>query len=152
MSDFTRYVDGTRSSKKTRTYDIWVSMRARCNNPNNRYYAQYGGRGIKYCERWESYDNFFEDMGHCPKGLSLDRTDNDGNYSLENCTWQTKRNQVLNRTITVWLEHDGIRLCQKDWARKIGIKADTLRARLKAGMTMPEIVALGTGKMPNSSP
>jgi len=72
-------------------------MRKRCVNPNDISYKNYGGRGIKICGRWEKFENFYEDMGDSPVGLSLDRINNDGNYSKKNCRWATRTQQANNR-------------------------------------------------------
>lgn len=80
------------------TYNAWCSLRQRCNNPNIKYYSRYGGRGISYDERWETFDNFLLDMGIKPDAkLSLDRIDNDGNYTPENCRWTDFKTQNLNK-------------------------------------------------------
>ena len=80
-------------------YRAWTGMRIRCNNPNNRDYKNYGGRGIKVCERWNSFENFIQDMGNKPAGHSLDRIDNDGDYSPSNCKWSSKTEQQSNRRV-----------------------------------------------------
>lgn len=72
-------------------------MIQRCTNPNRRDYRWYGARGIKVCERWESFENFLEDMGERPEGLTLDRKDFNGHYELSNCRWATKAEQMANK-------------------------------------------------------
>lgn len=81
----------------SRTYYSWKSMKQRCNNPKNKQYHDYGGRGITYDPRWESFENFYNDMGEKPGGMSLDRVDVDGNYCKENCRWTTWSVQMHNK-------------------------------------------------------
>jgi hypothetical protein len=82
-------------------YTIWSAMKDRCHNPNNKQYADYGGRGITVCDRWRnSFPNFLEDMGERPEGLTLERSDNDGNYEPSNCVWETRKKQAENRRNT----------------------------------------------------
>ncbi len=80
----------------TPTYGTWFSMKVRCLNKNSEKYRHYGGRGIKVCERWLSFENFFEDMGIRPKGKTLDRVDVNGHYEKKNCRWATQSEQMLN--------------------------------------------------------
>jgi hypothetical protein len=81
----------------TRIYKIWTSMISRCNQPKDYHYKWYGSRGISVCSRWlHSFENFYEDMGERPEGRSLDRINNDGDYSPDNCRWSTYKEQANN--------------------------------------------------------
>ena len=82
---------------ETREYAAWTAMRERCRNPKAHNYRWYGGRGIRVCERWDSFENFLADMGERPKGHSIDRKENDGDYEPGNCRWATKSEQSNNR-------------------------------------------------------
>jgi hypothetical protein len=86
-----------RRGKMSRTYWIWMAMRARCNNPGHSSYVYYGARGIRVCPRWDSFANFLTDMGEPPDGMSLDRIDNDKGYQPGNVRWATPLQQVRNR-------------------------------------------------------
>lgn len=87
-------------SRRTPTYNAFFQSKNRCTNPNNERYKDYGGRGIKMCDRWsgvDGYKNFLEDMGERPQGMTLDRKDNEGNYEPDNCRWTTYQEQSLNK-------------------------------------------------------
>lgn len=82
----------------TKLNRVWSGMKARCSNPKHESYANYGGRGIKVCNRWQSFDNFLADMGETYRdGLSIDRVDNDGDYEPNNCRWATLAEQATNK-------------------------------------------------------
>ncbi len=80
-------------------YAVWRAMRQRCNNTNDKAYKNYGGRGIMVCHRWQKFENFFEDMGVCPTGFTLERIDNDKGYQKNNCKWATRLEQARNKRI-----------------------------------------------------
>lgn len=117
----------------TPTYRVWCQMRARCLNPRCDSYKHYGARGITICDRWlEDFPAFLSDMGKKPAGLTLDRKDNDGPYSPENCRWATyaqqNRNNRRNRLVT----YQGRTMCVRDWAKELGLSWDGMAYRLKA--------------------
>lgn len=89
-----------RHHKNYRTYSSWQHMKDRCLNPKNKYYKNYGGRGIKVCGRWMKFENFLEDMGDSPEGHSIDRLDINKGYSVDNCRWATKAEQNRNTSRT----------------------------------------------------
>ena len=78
-------------------YHSWAGMKQRCNNPNNKAYLHYGGRGITYCAKWESWEGFYEDMGERPEGHTLEREDVNGDYTPENCIWLPAKKQGSNK-------------------------------------------------------
>ena len=117
--------------KGTPVHNSYSGMKARCMNPNNPQYKDYGGRGIKICDRWLGvfgFENFLKDMGEPPKGTTLDRINVNGPYSPENCRWATPRQQCGNKRIHrggssipgVWKSHG------KYWAASLGIDKKTI--------------------------
>lgn len=117
------------------TYITWTSMKSRCEDEKNPNYQKYGAVGITICEAWRDFSNFLRDMGERPtKAHSIDRIDNSLGYEKENCRWATKREQTLNRRQTLWIELDGAKVPLVIAAERFGIKPDTLRYRIRAGL------------------
>lgn len=113
----------------------WQNAIYRCHNPQNREFHNYGGRGIKVCDRWRySFANFLADMGLRPDGRSLDRIDNDGDYEPSNCRWATPKEQSSNRRITRCLTIDGETKSLAEWADEFNVPSDRIRQRLNRGM------------------
>ena len=115
---------------KTRVYSAWRAMLQRCRNPKEFNYHNYGGRGIKVCQRWYVFENFYEDMGDPPPRYSIERIDNNGNYEPKNCKWiplrLQHRNKRSNRIITL----DGLSLTIAEWAERTGVRQKTIGERL----------------------
>lgn len=131
----------THGETTTKEYGIWANMKTRCFNPNRKTYINYGGRGITICDRWiNSYENFLEDMGTCPEGLTIERIDNNGDYEPGNCKWATTKEQAYNTRRNVWIEYGGKRMVRNDWIKKVGIVWGTWRYWLKKGLTEEEVL------------
>lgn len=92
---------------RTKEYNIWRIMRQRCNNSNNKGFKNYGGRGIKCCERWEEYLNFLDDMGRCPPNFGIERENVNGDYSPDNCSWKPLDVQSRNRRWVIEVRNRG---------------------------------------------
>ena len=124
-------------TKTSRSYVVWSSMRARCEDKSNSNYQRYGGRGITVCERWKKFENFYADMGERPAGMSIERINNDGNYEPGNCRWASRNEQARNRRSTRLISWDGQTMCASDWATKTGISMATIINRVNAGWPIP---------------
>jgi hypothetical protein len=130
-------------SSKTRTYRIWTAMLARCRNPNVVNYRNYGGKGIKVCPEWEkSFSQFLTDMGPVPEKMSIGRKDSSLDYCKDNCKWETDDEQHANISTNRKVTFKGETLCIFEWARRTGLSAKSLYARLYAGWTDDEIVSI----------
>lgn len=123
------------AGKYSPEYSIWVNMRSRCNNPNNRRYNTYGLRGITVCEAWEAdFVNFIHDMGRRPSPEhSIERIDNNGNYEPGNCRWATQKEQARNRTTSRFIQISGETKTLAEWCEIRGLPVNTVHARLKTG-------------------
>lgn len=120
----------THGMSDTRVFRIWVGMLARCNNPKRLNFKNYGGRGIRVCDRWTAFENFYADMGAPPDGFELDREDNDGDYEPDNCRWLSvkanSRNRRTNRNLTLGCTTK----CITDWAADLGITHQAINRRI----------------------
>ena len=122
-----------RNKHRARTYDSWKDMCRRTTNPKVHNYYRYGGRGIKVCSRWRLFENFLADMGFRPAGYTLDRVDNDKDYSPENCVWATPKQQANNTRRNKWMTKDGETKTLQAWANELGIDRRTIQSRLRYG-------------------
>lgn len=131
----------------------WSGMRDRCNNPKNASFHNYGGRGIRVCERWSDFLNFVADMGHPPsKAHSLDRIDVNGNYEPSNCRWATAKEQCRNTRDTVYLTAFGETRTAADWAEdsRCSVSRDRIYARLALGWSHEDAIAMPSGQTPRA--
>lgn len=134
-------LDG-RSARATRhgmahatEYTVWEGMKARCLNPSNQSYKNYGGRGVAICREWaDSFEAFLADMGPRPSPKhTIDRIDNDKGYGPGNCRWATSKEQARNRRKTVWVEFGGEMVKLADLAERHGIGVSVVYLRLRRG-------------------
>ena len=133
----------THGMSHSKVYAVWEGMKARCANPSNTYWHRYGGRGIGVCSRWQSFENFFADMGEPPtEQHSIGRIDNDGNYEPGNVQWETaeqqNHNKVLNHKVTI----DGVTKTLTQWAQENGLKPSTVMSRVMYGWNDYDAVTL----------
>jgi hypothetical protein len=117
-------------------------MRSRCTYEKHRAWLRYGGRGIKVCDRWlNDYDAFFEDMGECPEGMTIERQDNDGHYELGNCRWASRKEQARNRHGNRIIELGSRKQTVTDWAEEIGLSPSGINYRQNAGLPISEVLS-----------
>ena len=122
---------------QSKEYLVWTGIIDRCCRESSRAFKNYGGRGIRVCDEWRaSYVAFLRDMGRKPTpGHTIDRINNDGNYEPGNCRWATRKEQMQNTRINVFLEHEGRRQTVAQWAEELGINYHTLYNRVQLGWT-----------------
>lgn len=138
----------------TLTYSSWASLKARCLTPSDRHYSDYGGRGIKVCDRWlgeHGFENFLADMGERPTlKHSIDRIDVNGNYEPSNCRWATSVVQANNKRNNIIIEHNGETHSLCDWCRMFGVDSTRARKRYMRGLSFEQIFAKETLPKPGS--
>lgn len=124
---------------KSSFYRAWQNMKTRCTNVNIKDYARYGGRGIKYCEEWELFTNFYNDMFESFESeLTLDRIDVNQGYSKENCRWATPTEQANNRRSSKYITLGSETQTLENWIKTSGIKSSTVRQRIYGYGWTPE--------------
>jgi hypothetical protein len=127
----------THGKHGTPEYNAWKNMKKRCLNPSHKSYPNYGGRGIKVCNRWLEFKNFYKDMGERTSSIhSLDRINNDGDYEPLNCRWGTRQEQNNNKRTTRFYNFYGTNKTLAEWSRIVGISHAALFDRLKRGWTL----------------
>lgn len=134
-------------------YRAYRGMINRCYNPNQKSYKDYGGRGVFVCERWlgkDGFKNFLSDMGDRPEDVTLDRKDNNGPYSPENCRWATRDEQAKNKRNNRWITANGKTQHLAQWAKELGCNSAAILYRLRKGMSEQDAVTLPVADRPNS--
>lgn len=123
----------------TRQYQAWSNMKRRCNDKANKEYANYGGRGITYCDEWETFEGFWADMqeGYSDE-LTIDRIDVNGNYCKENCKWSTSFEQANNTTASRHYDFDGGKYTVAQIAQMTGVDKELMRSRIQRGVPIEE--------------
>lgn len=121
----------------TRIYQIWSNMKKRCENPKATFYDEYGGRGITFCEKWRTFEGFYEDMneGYADE-LTLDRIDVNGDYTKENCRWVDVKTQMNNMRSNKRVEYEGETYTLSQFAEKFNLDYHLFRSRILRGFSL----------------
>lgn len=138
----------THGKSKTRLYKVWAGIKSRCYNPKVDNYKYYGGRNIGMCSEWkESFEKFMEwsyqngyDENAKPQECTIDRIDNDKDYSPENCRWVNHYEQCHNQSKNRVYTYNGVSLTMAEWARKLNINYSTLKRRIYSGMSFEKAI------------
>lgn len=136
-------------TEKQRLYWVWADMRQRCSNPKHKAYANYGGRGIRVCDRWREFGAFLSDMAPRPQGGMLDRIDNDKGYLPSNCRWATRKQQNSNRRNCIYVKDGAEQVTLKEYCRRHGLKYRPIVKRIQdRGWSLDDAlsVPVGSGK------
>jgi len=137
----------THGKSRSRIYTIWKGMVRRCTKQTDpTSWNRYGGRGITVCDEWLVFENFYADMGDPPDRFSIDRKDNNGGYSKDNCKWVDRTTQQRNTRSNHVITINGVSKCASEWADIFHINRSTLYERLRSGWEIEQ--ALGIEKRP----
>lgn len=146
MRHWTHYDSREEAAAIKAARKVWWAMKSRCEKPANGAFHNYGARGISICQRWQDFDAFFADMWPRPQGGTIDRINNDGPYSPENCRWASRKEQGRNRRGNVLIECHGETLTSAGWAERIDIPANRLTSRILRGKSPQEAIEMGRGQ------
>ena len=124
------------NGKKLKSFRTWIKMMERCYKPYASGYKNYGGRGIKVCDRWKDYVNFVSDMGEPKDNESIERIDFNGDYEPNNCKWIARNEQNKNTSRTVFIEG----MCMKDFCNARGFPYEGFQAQIRRGKTIEETI------------
>lgn len=133
---------GDANGSPTRTYTTWTNMLKRCRSQKHKSFKEYGGRGIRVCDKWSSFQGFLDDMGERPEGMTLGRIDNNKGYYKENCRWETHKQQARNRRNSRTLTYSGSTRTIAEWSEITGLRFDTLVKRLESGWPIEKALTL----------
>ena len=139
-AEMSRLRNRSHGKRASSVYAVWNAMLQRCCNSQNKQFSQYGGRGIGVCPRWQTFAEFYTDMGSPPEGMTLDRKDNDKGYCKDNCRWATSSEQARNRRSNNMVTYSGTTKCLTEWAEALGTTYSTLKARLNRGWSIKRVL------------
>lgn len=151
--DRTRHGESPKQGKRnaSKLYSVWLNMRSRCNNPKNKKYKDYGGRGISVCSYWDDFLQFkkWSLENGFDESLTIDRIDNNGNYCPENCRWINQKEQMRNTRVNHLLTYNGETKTMVEWSEITGIKYHTLKQRInKYGYSVERALTTPVPKHP----
>ncbi len=138
-------------NKRSKTYVTWQNIIQRCTNSNHKHYKHYGGRGIRVCEAWMKFENFFEDMGEKPEELSIDRINNNGDYCKVNCKWSDRKEQHRNTRRAILVTINGVIKPLAEWCEMYQKPYYKVKNRLNLGWTPEEALEIVPRKRKNQN-
>jgi hypothetical protein len=142
-SEATRRAKTIHGRRNTREYRSWIGLKDRCLNQKCKRFPDYGGRGIQVAPEWiHDFQRFFADVGPCPPRYTLERIDNNGHYGPGNCRWASRKEQASNRRSNVWIEWNGERLTQYEWAKRFDVAPNTISKYWKRHHSLDAVVAM----------